>query len=67
MQIEEEFRDIKSSLFGLDFEHQKAGMGSVLQCSSSSSPLAILLVGLQRRYQMSTVKNKQVLSFHYLG
>jgi hypothetical protein len=46
MQIEEEFRDIKSSLFGLDFEHQKAGMGSVLQCSSSSSPLAIFWLTL---------------------
>jgi hypothetical protein len=76
MQIEEEFRDIKSSLFGLGFEHHKsrcvqrivililiATLASIL---ANIIGLAILMAGLHRRYQASTVKTRRVLSFHYL-
>ena len=77
MQIEEEFRDIKSSLFGLGFEHHKsrcvqriaililiATLASIL---ANIIGLAILMAGLHRRYQANTVKTRRVLSFHYLG
>jgi hypothetical protein len=77
MQIEEEFRDIKSSLFGLGFEHHKsrcvqriaililiATLASIL---ANIIGLAIFMVGLHRRYQANTVKTRRVLSFHYLG
>jgi hypothetical protein len=77
MQIEEEFRDIKSSLFGLGFEHHKsrsvqriaililiATLASIL---ANIIGLAILMTGLHRRYQANTVKTRRVLSFHYLG
>jgi hypothetical protein len=77
MQIEEEFRDIKSSLFGLGFEHHKsrcvqriaililiAALASIL---ANIIGLAIFMVGLHRRYQANTVKTRRVLSFHYLG
>ena len=76
MQIEEEFRDIKSSLFGLGFEHHKsrcvqriaililiATLASIL---ANIIGLAILMAGLHRRYQANTVKTRRVLSFHYL-
>jgi hypothetical protein len=77
MQIEEKFRDIKSSLFGLGFEHHKsryvhriavliliATLASIL---ANIIGLAIFMVGLHRRYQANTVKIRRVLSFHYLG
>ena len=71
------FRDIKSSLFGLGFEHHKsrsvqriaililiATLASIL---ANIIGLAILMAGLHRRYQANTVKTRRVLSFHYLG
>ena len=77
MQIEEEFRDIKSSLFGLGFEHHKsrcvnrlaililiATLASIL---ANIIGLAMFMAGLHRRYQANTVKTRRVLSFHYLG
>ena len=77
MQIEEEFRDIKSSLFGLGFEHHKsrkvhrvavliliATLASIL---ANIIGLAMFMAGLHRRYQANTVKIRRVLSFHYLG
>ncbi|WJG09733.1 IS4 family transposase [Aliiglaciecola sp. LCG003] len=77
MQIEEEFRDIKSSLFGLGFEHHKsryihriavliliATLASIL---ANIIGLAMFTAGLHRRYQANTVKVRRVLSFHYLG
>ena len=77
MQIEEEFRDIKSSLFGLGFEHHKsrcvhriavliliATLASIL---ANIIGLAMFMGGLHRRYQANTVKVRRVLSFHYLG
>ena len=77
MQIEEEFRDIKSSLFGLGFEHHKsrcvqritililiATLASIL---ANIIGLAMFMAGLHLRYQANTVKTRRVLSFHYLG
>uniref|UniRef100_UPI00352790E4 transposase n=1 Tax=Glaciecola sp. SC05 TaxID=1987355 RepID=UPI00352790E4 len=77
MQIEEEFRDIKSSLFGLGFEHHKsrritriaililiATLASIL---ANIIGLAMHIVGLHRRYQANTTSTRRVLSFHYLG
>jgi hypothetical protein len=77
MQIEEEFRDIKSSLFGLGFEHHKsrcvqritililiATLASIL---ANIIGLAMFMAGLHLRYQANTVKKRRVLSFHYLG
>ncbi len=77
MQIEEEFRDIKSSLFGLGFEHHKsrcvqritililiATLASIL---ASIIGQAMFMAGLHLRYQAKTVKKRRVLSFHYLG
>jgi hypothetical protein len=74
MQIEEEFIDIKSSLFGLGFEHHKsryvhriavliliATLASIL---ANIIGLAIFMDGLHRRYQANTVKIRRVLSFH---
>jgi hypothetical protein len=76
-QIEEEFRDIKSSLFGLGFEHYKsrcvkrikvliliATLASIL---ANIIGLAIYMVVLHRRYEANTVKTIRVLTFHYLG
>ncbi len=66
MQIEEEFRDIKSSLFGLGFEHHKsryvqrmtililiATLASIL---ANIIGLAMFMAGLHLRYQANTVK-----------
>jgi hypothetical protein len=77
MQIEEEFRDIKSRLFGLGFEHHKsrcvqritililiATLASIL---ANIIGLAMFMAGLHFRYQANTVKTRRVLSFHYLG
>jgi hypothetical protein len=77
MQIEEEFRDIKSSLFGFGFKHHKsrcvqritililiATLASIL---ANIIGLAMFMGGLHRRYQANTVKTRRVLSFHYLG
>lgn len=77
MQIEEEFRDIKSSLFGLGFEHHKsrcikriavliliATLASIL---ANIIGLAMTLAGVHKRYQANTLKTRRVLSFHYLG
>jgi hypothetical protein len=66
MQIEEEFRDIKSRLFGLGFEHHKsrcvqritililiATLASIL---ANIIGLAMFMAGLHLRYQANTVK-----------
>jgi hypothetical protein len=77
MQIEEQFRDIKSSLFRLGFEYHKsryvqlivililiATLASIL---ANIISLATLIAGLHRRNQANTVKTRRVLLFHYLG
>jgi hypothetical protein len=77
MQIEEAFRDIKSSLFGWGFEHHKSRyvhrIAALILIATLASilpniiGLAIFMVSLHRRYQANTVKIRRVLSFHYLG
>jgi len=77
MQIEEEFRDIKSSILGLGFEHHKSRYVHSIAVLILIATLAIILaniiglamfmVVLHRRYQANTVKTRRVLSFHYLG
>ena len=77
MQIEEEFRDMKSRLYGLGFEHNRSKLLSRLVVLILISTLACLVAmligltvvsaGLHKHYQANTVKNKRVLSFQYLG
>jgi hypothetical protein len=77
LQIEEAFRDIKSSLFGWGFEHHKSRyvhrIAALILIATLASilpniiGLAIFMVSLHRRYQAKTVKIRRVLSFHYLG
>ena len=77
MQIEEEFRDIKSSLFGLGFEHHKSWkvvridvlilIATLSSLIATIIGLAMSMTNLQMRYQANTTKTRRVLSFHYLG
>ena len=76
MQIEEGFRDIKSTRFRLGFERNnsvKAARLSILILLTTLASLAVILLGMvltiankHRRFQANTAK-KQVLSFHTLG
>lgn len=76
MQIEEGFRDLKSTRFGLGFEQNKTGKKNRLTIlvllTTLASIVAILLgmslvvSGKHRRFQANT-ERKQVLSFHTLG
>ncbi len=66
MQIEEAFRDIKSSLFGLGFEHHKSRyvhriavlilIATLASIEANIIGLAMFMVGLHCRYQANTVK-----------
>lgn len=77
MQIEEEFRDMKSRLYGLGFEHNKSKLLTRLAVLILITTLACLVsmligltvvsAGLQRHYQANTVKKKRVLSYQFLG
>lgn len=77
MQIEEEFRDLKSRLYGLGFEHNKSKLLRRLTLLILIATLACLIAlligltvvcaGLNRRYQANTIKNKRVLSFQFIG
>jgi len=77
MQIEEEFRDIKSSLFGLGFEHHKSRcihriavlilIATLASIIANIIGIAMNIAGLHRRYQANTTRARRVLSFHYLG
>lgn len=77
MQIEEEFRDMKSRLFGLGFEHNKSKLlrrlAILILLTTLACLVAILMglaaicAGLHLRYQANTVKKKRVLSYQYLG
>lgn len=77
MQIEEEFRDMKSRLYGLGFEHSKSTLLRRLTLLILIATLACLVAlligltavsaGLHRRYQANTTKNKRVLSFQFIG
>jgi hypothetical protein len=77
MQIVEEFRDIKSRLFGLGFEHHKRRcvqritirilIATLASIFANIIGLAMFMARLHLRYQANTVKKRRVLSFHYLG
>ena len=77
MQLEEEFRDMKSRLYGLGFEHNKSKLlrrlavlilMTTLACLISMLiGLTVISAGLHRHYQANTVKKKRVLSYQFLG
>jgi hypothetical protein len=72
MQIEEEFRDIKNSLFGLGFGHHKSRyvhriaililIATPASITANLYGLAIFMVGLHRRYQANIVKTSIIIS-----
>lgn len=76
MQIEEGFRDMKSTRFGLGYEQNKSTKTTRLTIltllATLASVIAILLgmtliiANKHRRFQANT-NTKPVLSFHYLG
>ena len=77
MQIEESFRDMKSTQFGLGFEKNgstKIHRISLLLLLSNLASLVLILLGVgltvanqQRRFQANSYRDKRVLSFHTLG
>ncbi|WP_416307550.1 IS4 family transposase [Neptunicella sp. SCSIO 80796] len=76
MQIEEGFRDMKSTRFGLGFEQNntvKSARLTILVLLTTLASMIAILLGItltvankHRRFQANTV-TKQVLSFHTLG
>lgn len=76
MQIEESFRDMKSSQFGLGFEQNRSiktrRLTVLVLVATLASMVAMLIgmavttAGLHRRFQANT-KTSQALSFHTLG
>ena len=77
MQIEEEFRDMKSSTFGLGFEQsqtkQLARLKIIILLTTLAS-LLLLLIGLSvihskahYKYQANTTRSKRVLSFQFIA
>ncbi|MBV1907759.1 MAG: IS4 family transposase [Kangiellaceae bacterium] len=77
MQIEEEFRDMKSRQYGLGLGENKTKDRhrlSVLIFLASFANIVLTIVGLiihtkneHRHYQANTIKNRRVLSFQTLG
>ncbi len=77
MQIEETFRDAKSTRFGLSLKYAQTksdARADVLMLLASIAHLVAIVVGvlaeaaqMQRRFQANTVKNKRVLSLAMLG
>lgn len=77
MQIEESFRDMKSTQFGLGFEQSgslKLHRLSLLLLLSNLASLVLILLGVgltitnqQRRFQANSYRDKRVLSFQTLG
>jgi hypothetical protein len=73
MQIEEEFRYMKSRLYGLGFEHNKSKrlrrLGVLILIATLACIIALLMgltvvnAGLHRRYQANTTTKKGILSF----
>lgn len=76
MQIEEGFRDMKSTKFGLGYEQNKSMKKqrlSILILLATLASLVAILLGIvlvtsnkHKRFQANT-ETKSVLSFHYLG
>ena len=77
MQIEESFRDMKSTKFGLGFEHNHtkilARMKLLVLLTTLTAMVLILLgkvvelVGLSYRFQSSSTRKRRVLSHFFLG
>lgn len=77
MQIEESFRDMKSTQFGLGFEQNcttKLSRLSILLLLATLASLALILLGVgvtvakkHWQFQANTEREKRVLSFHTLG
>jgi transposase len=76
MQIEEGFRDMKSTRFGLGYENNRSTTKTritVLVLLTTLASLVAVLLGMllvvsnkHRRFQANT-ETKSVLSFHFLG
>lgn len=77
MQIEEEFRDMKSSTFGLGFEQsqtKRLPRLRIIILLTTLASLLLLLIGLSvihskahYRYQANTTRRKRVLSFQFVA
>ena len=77
MQIEENFRDLKSHRFGWSLSYVRCSCAqrlNVLLLIASLAMVAALILGriaeqkgIHRKYQGNTVKNRRVLSFFSLG
>ena len=77
MTIEESFRDMKSSRYGLSMEENKTQKQARLIVWLMLAALACLWAwivgyvaekaGLHRQFQANTIRNRRVLSFFYLG
>ena len=77
MQIEEEFRDMKSSAFGLGFEQSQSRLLhrlKILILLATSASLMLLLIGLSviqsdahKRYQANTTSKRRVLLFQFVA
>lgn len=77
MQIEESYRDIKSSRFGLGFENSKSytiKRIAVLILIGVLASLMLIMIGAAaeqadyaKHFQANTIKDRRVLSFHFLG
>ena len=76
MQIEEGFRDMKSTKFGLGYEQNKSVKKqriTILALLTTLASLVAILLGMvlvssnkHRRFQANT-ETRRILSFHYLG
>jgi hypothetical protein len=77
MQIEEGFRDLKSSRYGLSFEHAHSKKIERIQVQLLLAMLASLIAHitglaaenerLHYQFQANSIRNRRVLSYFYLG
>lgn len=77
MQIEEGYRDMKSRLLGLGFNESKSykiNRIAILMLIAILAALLLIMIGgaaeqagFSRYFQANTIKNRRVLSLHYLG
>lgn len=77
MQIEESFRDMKSTKFGLGFEHnhtKKLARMTLLVLLTTLAAMVLILLGkvvelsgLAYRFQSSSTRKRRVLSHFFLG
>ncbi|MBI4356528.1 MAG: hypothetical protein HY559_01425 [Gammaproteobacteria bacterium] len=77
MQIEEGFRDLKSSQYGFGFEKSRTKHIARIQVLLLIAMLAALFAwltgwvaeqrGLQYKFQANSIKHKRVLSLFFLG